>query len=74
MFEQMYTRLENDLGVKRKDMAKLIDEVSLIYKDRDLVIQKLQQFQAKRDAFLQQQIQKNQTSDSPDNHQKNKTF
>lgn len=41
MFEQMYTRLENDLGVKRKDMAKLIDEVSLIYKDRDLVIQKL---------------------------------
>jgi hypothetical protein len=52
MFEQMYTRLENDLGVKRKDMAKLIDEVSLIYKDRDLVIQKLQQFQAKRDAFL----------------------
>lgn len=41
MFEQMYTRLEIDLGVKRKDMAKLIDEVSLIYKDRDLVIQKL---------------------------------
>lgn len=27
MFEQMYMRLENELGVKRKDMASLIEEV-----------------------------------------------
>ena len=27
MFEQVYQRLESELGVKRKDMARLIEEV-----------------------------------------------
>jgi hypothetical protein len=38
MFEQMYQKLENELGVKRKDMERLIEEVSKINSDRDAVI------------------------------------
>jgi len=45
MFEQMYAKLEKDLGVKRSDMARLIDEVGQVYEDRDAVFQKLQHCQ-----------------------------
>ena len=38
----MYWRLENELGVKRNDMARLIDEVGKISSDRDAVVEKLQ--------------------------------
>lgn len=38
----MYQRLENELGVKKADMARLIDEVEKISSDRDAVIDKLQ--------------------------------
>lgn len=41
MFEQMYQRLEDELGVKRADMARLIDEVGKISSDRDAIIEKL---------------------------------
>jgi hypothetical protein len=34
MFEQMYQKLENELGVKRKDMERLIEEVSKINSDQ----------------------------------------
>jgi hypothetical protein len=38
----MYQRLENELGVKKADMVRLIDEVEKISSDRDAVIEKLQ--------------------------------
>jgi seryl-tRNA synthetase len=52
MFEQMYQRLEAELGVKRKDMARLLDEVGKVYSDRDAVIAKLNEAQKARDAQI----------------------
>lgn len=54
MFEQMYQRLESELGVKRKDMARLLDEVGKVYSDRDAVVAKLQEAQRVRDAQIRE--------------------
>jgi hypothetical protein len=45
----MYQRLESELGVKRKDMARLIDEVGQVYHDRDAVLEKVQAMQKVRE-------------------------
>ena len=38
VFEQVYTKLEKDLGVKRRDLARMIESVDKINEDRDLAI------------------------------------
>jgi len=46
----MYLRLENELGVKKADMARLIEEVEKISSDRDAVIERLKLAQIEREA------------------------
>lgn len=38
VFEQVYIKLEKDLGVKRRDLARMIEAVDKINEDRDLAI------------------------------------
>lgn len=38
MFEQVYVKLEKELGVKRRDLARMIESVDKINEDRDQAI------------------------------------
>lgn len=38
VFEQVYIKLEKDLGIKRRDLARMIEAVDKINEDRDLAI------------------------------------
>jgi len=42
VFDNIYSKLEKDLNVKRKDMAKMIDMVSQTYQNRDKAQNRLQ--------------------------------
>ena len=44
VFEQVYLKLEKDLGVKRRDLARMIEAVDKINEDRDLAIAQIQNF------------------------------
>lgn len=41
VFEQVYLKLEKDLGIKRKDMSQLIEEVTGAFEERDFAAEKL---------------------------------
>jgi len=38
VFEQVYVKLEKELGVKRRDLARMIESVDKINEDRDQAI------------------------------------
>ena len=42
----MYVKLEKELGVKRRDLARMIESVDKINEDRDQAIVQIQAFQA----------------------------
>ena len=44
IFEQVYVKLEKDLGVKRRDLSRLIETVDKINDDRDQAIAQIQAF------------------------------
>lgn len=46
VFEQVYIRLEKELGVRRRDLARMVETVDKINEDRDQVIGQIQAFQA----------------------------
>jgi len=47
VFEQVYVKLEKELGIKRTELARLIESVDKINEDRDAAIAQIQAFQAK---------------------------
>lgn len=46
VFEQVYLKLEKELGVKRRDLNRMIETVDKINEDRDQAINQIQAFQA----------------------------
>lgn len=44
VFEQVYVKLEKDLGVKRKDLARMIETVDKINEDRDQAVAQIMAF------------------------------
>jgi len=44
IFEQVYIKLEKDLGVKRRDLARMVETVDQVNEDRDQVIAQIQAF------------------------------
>jgi coiled-coil domain-containing protein 63/114 len=44
VFEQVYVKLEKDLGVKRKDLARMIETVDKINDDRDQAVAQIMAF------------------------------
>lgn len=45
VFEQVYLKLEKELGVKRRDLNRMIETVGQINEDRDQAISQIQAFQ-----------------------------
>ena len=50
VFEQVYLKLEKELGVKRRDLNRMIESVDKINDDRDQAINQIQAFQAANQA------------------------
>ena len=44
VFEQVYVKLEKELGIKRTELARLIESVDKINEDRDAAIAQIQAF------------------------------
>ena len=44
IFEQVYIKFEKDLGVKRRDLARMVETVDQVNVDRDQVIAQIQAF------------------------------
>ena len=44
VFEQVYLKLEKELGVKRRDLNRMIETVDKINEDRDQAINQIQAF------------------------------
>ena len=44
IFEQVYIKLEKELGVKRRDLARMVETVDQVNEDRDQVIAQIQAF------------------------------
>jgi len=44
VFEQVYVKLEKDLGVKRKDLSRMIETVDKINEDRDQAVAQIMAF------------------------------
>jgi len=44
IFEQVYIRLEKELGVKRRDLARMVEHVDKVNEDRDQAIAQIQAF------------------------------
>ena len=44
VFEQVYIKIEKQIGVKRRDLARLIEAVDQVNTDRDQVIAQIQAF------------------------------
>ena len=44
VFEQVYIKLEKELGVRRRDLSRLVETVDKINEDRDQVIAQIQAF------------------------------
>ena len=44
IFEQVYIKLEKELGVKRRDLARMVESVDKVNEDRDQAIAQIQAF------------------------------
>ena len=55
VFEQVYLKLEKELGVKRRDLARMIESVDSVNADRDQAINQIQALQAENEATQQRE-------------------
>ena len=52
VFEQVYVKLEKELGVKRRDLNRMIETVDKVNGDRDQAVAEIQAFHASNQANI----------------------